>query len=164
MLEGEQLAGYSTSAQTCTGMIAEVASYLSKRMAPADVTPQQIRDRSWGSGPEIYIVIDDYDMVVGGGGLQNPLAPIVEYLPHARDIGLHVIVTRRMGGVSRALFDGVLAAMKNLSVDVLMMSGPRDEGKLFADERPQKLPPGRGMLISRNRGKEMVQIANARGI
>ncbi|WP_067543842.1 hypothetical protein [Nocardia crassostreae] len=69
-----------------------------------------------------------------------------------------------MGGVSRALYDGVLGAMKNLSVDTLMMSGPKDEGKLIADERPQKLPPGRGMLISRNIGKEMIQIADLPGL
>ncbi|MFC9993688.1 type VII secretion protein EccCa [Nocardia sp. NPDC127526] len=163
VLEGDQLAGYSTSSQTCGGMIMEVVNYLSKRIPGSDITPQQLRDRSWWSGPEIYVVIDDYDMVATGG-LQNPLAPLVEYLPQARDIGLHVIVTRRMGGVSRALYDGVLGAMKNLSVDTLMMSGPKDEGKLIGDERPQKLPPGRGMLISRNHGKEMIQIADLPGL
>ena len=30
---------------------------------------QQLRDRSWWSGPEIYVVVDDYDMVAAN----NPL-------------------------------------------------------------------------------------------
>ncbi|MGV9674793.1 type VII secretion protein EccCa [Nocardia sp. NPDC003482] len=157
VVEGDQLAGYSTSSQTCGPMIAEVAAYLSKRIPDANITPQQLRERSWWSGPEIYILVDDYDMVVAASN--NPFAPLLEYLPQARDIGLHMIVTRRIGGVSRALYDPILGGMKNMSVDTLIMSGPRDEGKLIGDVRPTKLPPGRGILVSRSRGQEMVQIA-----
>ncbi|GGN85989.1 type VII secretion protein EccCa [Nocardia rhizosphaerihabitans] len=157
VLEGDQLAGYSTSSQTCGGMISEVATYLSKRIPGSDITQQQLRDRSWWSGPEIYVVVDDYDMVATGS--INPFAPLLEYLPQARDIGLHLVVTRRMGGVSRALYDPILGAMKNLSVQALIMSGSRDEGKLIGEVRPSKMPPGRGTLVSRQ-GIEMVQIAD----
>ncbi|MEV0252240.1 type VII secretion protein EccCa [Nocardia sp. NPDC050712] len=156
VIEGDQLAGYSTSSQTCGGMISEIGRYLSKRVPGSDITPQQLRERSWWSGPEIYVIVDDYDMVAAGS---NPLLPLIEYLPQARDLGFHLIVTRRTGGASRALFDHVVGGMKNMSVDALLMSGPRDEGKLFGDLRPQKLPPGRGTLISRSKGLEMVQIA-----
>ncbi|WP_067711866.1 type VII secretion protein EccCa [Nocardia yamanashiensis] len=155
-LEGEQLAGYSTSSQTCGPMIKEVAGYLANRIPGADITPQQLRERNWWTGPEIYVVVDDYDMVTTGG---NPFGPLVELLPQARDIGLHLVVTRMMGGVSRALYDNVLGTMKNLSVSTLLMSGPRDEGKLIGDLRPMKLPPGRGILWSRS-GDQMIQIAD----
>ncbi|MFC8046823.1 type VII secretion protein EccCa [Nocardia sp. NPDC057353] len=157
VVEGKHLAGYSTSSQTCAPMIKEVAGYLATRLPGSDITPQQLRERSWWTGPEIYIVVDDYDMVATGTG--NPFAPLLEYLPQARDIGMHFVVTRRMGGVSRALFDPVLGGLKNLSVDALIMSGPREEGKVIGDVRPSKLPPGRGTLVSRSRGQEMVQIA-----
>ncbi|MGF6887272.1 S-DNA-T family DNA segregation ATPase FtsK/SpoIIIE [Nocardia sp. GAS34] len=157
VVEGEQLAGYSTSSQTCGAMIKDVVGFLAERIPGADITPQQLRERSWWSGPEIYILVDDYDMVVQGSN--NPLLPLNEYLPQARDIGVHLIVTRRTGGVSRALFDPVLGGMKNMSVAALIMSGPRDEGKIIGDVRPTKLPPGRGVLVSRTAGQEMVQIA-----
>ncbi|MFE5478993.1 MULTISPECIES: type VII secretion protein EccCa [unclassified Nocardia] len=158
VLEGDQLAGYSTSSQTCGPMIAEVAGYLAKRIPGSDITQQQLRERSWWSGPEIYVVVDDYDMVVTGS--VNPFAPLLEYLPQARDIGLHLVVTRRIGGASRALYDPVLGAMKNLSVQTLIMSGSRDEGKLIGDVRPSKMPPGRGTLVSRSQGIELVHIAD----
>ncbi len=158
VVEGEQLAGYSTSSQTCSSMIKDVVGFLTERIPGADITPQQLRERSWWTGPEIYLLVDDYDMVVQGSN--NPLMPLLEYLPQARDIGLHLVVTRRTGGVSRALFDPVLGGMKNMSVDALIMSGPRDEGKIIGDVRPSKLPPGRGVLVSRTRGTEMVQIAH----
>ncbi|MGM7644094.1 hypothetical protein ACSVDM_04270 [Nocardia sp. JW2] len=61
--------------------------------------------------------------------------------------------------MSRALYDPVLGAMKNLSVQTLIMSGSRDEGKLIGDVRPSKMPPGRGTLVSRRQGVELVHIA-----
>ncbi|WP_067646736.1 type VII secretion protein EccCa [Nocardia harenae] len=157
VVEGEHLAGYSTSSQTCAPMIAEVAGYLGKRIPDSDITPQQLRERSWWSGPEIYVMVDDYDMVVTGG--INPFSALMEYFPQARDIGLHFVVTRRMGGVSRALFDPIIGGLKNLSVETLIMSGSRDEGKLIGDVRPMRLPAGRGVLVSRSREQEMVQVA-----
>ncbi|QLY31871.1 type VII secretion protein EccCa [Nocardia huaxiensis] len=157
VVDDERLGGYSTSSQTSGGMIGELAKYMSRRIPPSDITPQQLRERSWWTGPEIYVVVDDYDMVAT---TSNPLLPLIEYLPQARDIGLHVIITRRTGGASRALFDHVVGGMKNLSVDTLIMSGPRDEGKLIGDVRPMKLPPGRGILVSRTRGQEMMHIAH----
>lgn len=157
VLEGDQLAGYSTSSQTSVGMIKEVAAYLTRRIPGSDITPKQLRERSWWSGPEIYIVVDDYDMVVAG---QNPLEPLLEFLPQARDIGMHLIIARRSGGAARALYDKVLGRMKDLSVDALLMSAPKDEGKFLGDVRATKLPPGRGTLISRSRSEpEMIQVA-----
>ncbi|MCC3315845.1 type VII secretion protein EccCa [Nocardia africana] len=157
VLEGQQLAGYSTSGQTSFDMIKEVAAYLRQRIPGSDITPQQLRDRSWWTGPEIYIVVDDYDMVATGAG--NPLEPLLEFIPQARDIGMHLIVARRSGGASRALYDKVLGMMKDLSVDALLMSAPKDEGKLLGDVRSAKLAPGRGTLVSRARENEMVQVS-----
>ena len=156
VVEGDQLAGYSTSSQTSGGMIQEVARYLAKRIPGSDITPRQLRERSWWSGPEIYIVVDDYDMVVTG---DNPLMPLLEFLPQARDVGMHLIVARRSGGASRALYDKVLGGMKDLSVDALLMSAPKDEGKFLGDIRSSKLPPGRGHLVTRG-GTEMIQVSH----
>lgn len=38
------------------------------------------------------------------------------------------------------------------------MSGSRDEGKVVGDVRPTKLPPGRGILVTRG-GTELIQVA-----
>ncbi|MBF6351419.1 type VII secretion protein EccCa [Nocardia flavorosea] len=155
VVEGRHLAGYSTSSQTSIGMLAEVAGYLSDRLPGADITPQQLRDRSWWTGPEIYVIVDDYDMVSSN----NPLVALLEYLPQARDIGLHVIVARRAGGAARALYDPVLGVLKDLSVDALLMSAPKDEGILLGDFRSTRLPQGRAAFVSRSRETEMVQLS-----
>ena len=43
-------------------------SLLSARLPGEGVTQQQLRDRSWWSGPEVYVVVDDYDLVAGRVG------------------------------------------------------------------------------------------------
>jgi S-DNA-T family DNA segregation ATPase FtsK/SpoIIIE len=112
----------------------------------------------WWSGPEIYVVVDDYDLVAGTTG-NNPLAPLVDFLPHAKDLGSHVIVARRSGGAARAMFDPVLARLRDLDCMGLMMSASPEEGVLLGSARPTKLPPGRGTLVTRSQPEQLVQVA-----
>src|SRR4030095_930763 len=93
------LIGYGTTADDTGQLIASVADYMRARRPGPDVTPEQLRTRSWWEGPECFVLVDDYDLVATG--MNNPLVPLVEHLAHARDVGLHLIVTRRAGGPGR---------------------------------------------------------------
>ena len=53
---------------------------------------------SWWSGPDIYLPVDDCDLVAGSGN--NPLSNIVDPLPQPRDIGQHLTLIRRARGAS----------------------------------------------------------------
>jgi S-DNA-T family DNA segregation ATPase FtsK/SpoIIIE len=128
-----------------------------ERLPGPDVTPEMLRDRSWWKGPELYVLVDDYDLVAGAA--VNPLLPLLEFLPQARDIGLHLVVTRRIGGASRAMFDPVIGRIRELASPGIMMSGPRDEGPLFGTMKPQALPPGRAWMFTRRHGARLVQLA-----
>ena len=55
-------------------------------------------------------------------------------LAQARDIGLHVVVARRSGGASRALYEPVIQSMRDLAMPGLLLSGSPDEGA--ADRQP----------------------------
>ncbi|WP_045824300.1 type VII secretion protein EccC [Williamsia herbipolensis] len=155
-VEGNHLAAYATSAQALGSLVAEIATLMESRAPGPDVTPAQLRDRSWWQGPDFYIVVDDYDMVAVATG--NPLLPLLDLLSQARDIGLHLIVARRSGGASRAMFDPILARLRDLSADGLVMSASKDEGVLLGITKCAPRPPGRGMLVSR-RGEGLVQVA-----
>lgn len=122
------------------------------------MTQQQLRERSWWNGPEVFVVVDDYDLVATSSG--NPLVPLVEHLPHARDIGLHVVVARRSGGAGRALFDPVIGRLRDLVTPGLVMSGSRDEGNLLGTVRPSAMPPGRGVFVDRS-GQSLVQLGHS---
>jgi DNA segregation ATPase FtsK/SpoIIIE, S-DNA-T family len=149
-------AAYATSSSSLTTVIAELVAFLEKRAPPPDVTPQQLHERSWWSGPELYVLVDDYELLVSGGG--SPLSRLLEHLPHARDLGFHLILARRASGAARALYDPVIARMKDLGSAGLVMSGNRAEGVLLGTTKPTPLPPGRGVLVTRA-GEEMIQTA-----
>lgn len=101
--------------------------------------------------------MDDYDLVASGG--TNPLSVLHELLPHARDIGLHLIVARRVGGAARALYEPLLQRLRELDSPGLLMSGSREEGPLLGGLRPQSMPAGRGTLVRRRDGNRVVQTA-----
>ena len=157
VVESAHLGGYSMSATTLTTRVSHLSERLEARMPGETVTQQQLRDRSWWSGPEIYLFVDDYDLVAGATG--NPLTPIADYLPHAKDLGLHVIVARRSGGAARAMFDPVLARLRDMGCMGLMMSASADDGVLLGSVRPSTQPPGRGTLITRGQPDQLIQVA-----
>jgi S-DNA-T family DNA segregation ATPase FtsK/SpoIIIE len=157
-VESEHLIGYGMSADVLTPMITDVHNSMRKRLPGGGVTQQQLRDRSWWSGPELYVLVDDYDLVATQGGM-NPLAPLLEFLPQAKDVGLHLVIARRCGGASRALFEPVIARLRELSTPGIVMSGSPDEGPLLGTVKPSPMPPGRGTLISRRSGQQLIQLA-----
>ncbi|MEV6523322.1 type VII secretion protein EccCa [Longispora sp. NPDC051575] len=150
----DHLIGYGTNTTTTMEFTQSVAGYMSKRLPGSDVTAAQLRDRSWWTGPECFVLVDDYDLVGSGA-----LAPLLDYLPQARDVGLHLILTRQIGGASRALYDPVIQRLRELASPGIVMSGNRDEGVLLGNVRPGPLPPGRGWLVTRRGGTQLVQLS-----
>jgi DNA segregation ATPase FtsK/SpoIIIE, S-DNA-T family len=156
-VESEHLIGYGTVAAGTAELIESAAGYMHRRLPGSDVTPQQLRDRSWWTGPELFVLVDDYDLVATGPA--NPLRALEEYLPQARDIGLHLVLTRRSGGASRSLYEPIVQRMRELSSPGIVMSGDKDEGPLVGNVRPAVMPPGRGRLVTRKAGVRLVQLA-----
>jgi DNA segregation ATPase FtsK/SpoIIIE, S-DNA-T family len=157
VVESEHLVGYAMSPAALDALLPGVLDQLRQRMPPPQLSQAQLRARSWWSGPDIYVVADDYDLLATPAG--NPLAAMLEYLPHARDLGLHLLVARRSGGAARALFEPLLAGLRDLGCTGLMMSGRADEGALLGSARPAPLPPGRGILVTRSGDEQLIQVA-----
>ncbi len=157
VVESDHLGGYAMSAAVLGPLLPALVELLHGRMPPPDVSQAQLRARSWWSGPDVYVVVDDYDLVATSAG--NPLLALLGYLPYALDLGLHLIVARRSAGAARALFEPLLAGLRDLGCMGLMMSGRPDEGALLGSGRPAPLPPGRGILVTRTGDEQLVQVA-----
>jgi S-DNA-T family DNA segregation ATPase FtsK/SpoIIIE len=153
----DYLLNYVTSASQAVPALREVATYLEGRIPGPDITPEQLRARSWWSGAELFVLVDDYDLVATQQS--SPVAALQPLLAQARDVGLHVVVARRSGGASRALYEPVIQSLRDLAMPGLILSGSPDEGPLLGNQRPSLAPPGRGRLVTRDRGVEVVQIA-----
>ncbi|WP_232221805.1 type VII secretion protein EccCa [Nocardioides sp. J54] len=153
----EYLLNYLTSSTQAQPALNDLATYLHNRLPGPDVTPDQLRNRSWWSGAEVFVVVDDYDLVATQQS--SPVALLQPLLAQARDVGLHLVVARRSGGASRALYEPVVQTLRDLAMPGLVLSGSRDEGVLLGTVRPEPAPPGRGRLVTRDQGTEVVQLA-----
>jgi S-DNA-T family DNA segregation ATPase FtsK/SpoIIIE len=153
----EHLIGYGTTGDQTQELIESVADHMRRRLPGPDVTAEQLRSRSWWTGPECFVLVDDYDLVATGPS--NPVLPLLDHLAQARDIGLHLVLARRCGGAGRALYEPVIQRLRELSTPGLVMSGDREEGPLLGTVRPGPMPPGRGWLVTRREGARLVQLA-----
>ncbi|WP_346537798.1 type VII secretion protein EccCa [Micromonospora sp. DPT] len=158
LIDDPHVIGYGSAAAHTAELVESVAGYMQARLPGPAVTPAQLRERSWWSGPELFVLVDDYDLVSSGPA--NPLRGLEEHLPQARDIGLHLVLVRRSGGAARAQYEPIVQRLRELSTAGLVMSGSPDEGPLVGQVRPGPLPPGRGRLVTRREGVRLVQLAH----
>jgi len=106
-----------------------------------------LRRRDWWTGPELFLLIDDYDLVASSAN--SPFQPLVEFLPQAGDLGLHVVLARGAAGSMRTSMDPVLRRLQESNTPDLALSCPPAEGPLLGNVRPRQFPPGRAMLLTR---------------
>ncbi|MET9437995.1 type VII secretion protein EccCa [Streptomyces sp. NPDC006551] len=133
-----------------------INTVMTKRAPKPDITPQQLRDRSWWTGPQLYVLIDDFELVATNSG--NPLQVLVENLPFARDVGIRFIVARSAAGASRAMYEPFMQRAKELGAQGVILSGDPGEGDILGSVRARPMPPGRGTFVSRKRGNPLVQL------
>jgi S-DNA-T family DNA segregation ATPase FtsK/SpoIIIE len=153
----EHLIGYGTSTEVTRGIVDQVVTVMKERLPGPDVTPEQLRSRSWWRGPQLYVLVDDYDLVATGP--TNPLLPLLDFLAQGGDIGLHLVIARRVGGAARALFDPLIGRVRELASPGLLLSGPKEEGAIFGPVKARPLPPGRAQLVTRREGTRLIQLA-----
>ncbi|WP_213453663.1 type VII secretion protein EccCa [Rhizomonospora bruguierae] len=155
----EHLAAYAPDAAAASTYVNQLVERLKERMPPPDVTPEQLASRGWWDGPDIYLVVDDYDLVLGAA---NPLGPLVGFIPHAREVGLHIVLARRVAGASRTSHSDLLTVrLRELGTNGLILSGDPREGALVGEERAARRPPGRAVLVRRGQPPLLTQIAIA---
>ncbi|MFF5073470.1 type VII secretion protein EccCa [Micromonospora olivasterospora] len=149
--------GYSVSPDSTRDTVAEAVAGVKPRVPGPDITPEQLRARDWWSGPELYVLVDDYELLAGP---DNPLAGLTPLLPQGGDIGLHVVVARTAAGAMRLSMDPLLRRIQELNTPDVALSCPPTEGPLLGNTRPRTLPPGRALLCTR-RGSRLIQTALA---
>ncbi|WP_029110522.1 type VII secretion protein EccCb [Mycobacterium sp. URHD0025] len=137
--------------------IKALAFNLQKRLPPPDLTTAQLRARSWWTGPDIVLLVDDWHMIVAASGMMSPMAPLGPLLPAAADIGLHIIVTCQMSQAHRATMDKFVGSAYGAGSPTLFLSGEKND---FPSREiiVKKRPPGQAFMVSPD-GKEVIQAA-----
>jgi S-DNA-T family DNA segregation ATPase FtsK/SpoIIIE len=133
----------------------DLAEVLRGRLPGPAVSRAELRARSWWSGPEVWLLVDDHDLLARPG---SPLTPLQDLLPHACEIGLHLLLARRAQGAARAQGDPTIQILRDGGAPVCLLDGPPDEGPLAGPHRATRQPPGRGLLVTR-RSATLAQLA-----
>ncbi|HVH63438.1 MAG TPA: type VII secretion protein EccCb, partial [Candidatus Dormibacteraeota bacterium] len=157
VVPADYLLGYGGAEPAASAQIAETAGELTRRLPPPELSIDQLRTRSWWKGPDVYVVVDDYDLVVMPSA--NPLGPLLPLLAQAKDVGLHVLLARRTGGAGRGVLEPVLMRLRELGSSGLLLSGDPQEGPLVGSVRAGPQPAGRGLLVRRREKPALVQVA-----
>ncbi|MEU4200775.1 type VII secretion protein EccCa [Streptomyces sp. NPDC026294] len=147
--------GYAYNPKLCAGLATGISTVLEQRLPDDSARLEDLEPGSWGGGPRIVVLVDDYDVLTTAG--QDPLAPFLPYIPSAVDIGLHFVLTRRVAGASRGIYEPLVQGLRESGSSALVMAGDRGEGQLFPGVYASWQPPGRGVLIRRGRPNRLIQ-------
>ncbi|MCH9709594.1 MAG: type VII secretion protein EccCb [Actinomycetia bacterium] len=142
---------------TLEAAVKALALNLTKRLPSAELTPAQLRARSWWTGPDIVLLVDDWHMIVAAGGMVSPMAPLAPLIPASADIGLHLIVTCQMSQAHRATMDKFVGAAYGAGTPTMFLSGEKQDfpsREILVRNRP----PGQAFFLTPD-GKEVIQAA-----
>ena len=151
----EYRVGYAVERDALSQLAANAAVSMGKRVPGADISPEQLAERDWWTGPLLFIVVDDYDLFAGSG-TASPMTPLIPLLAQGHQIGMHLIVARSTSGAMRAMMDPLLRRLWELGNPALLFSYPKEEGKFLGEAKPRTLPAGRAQLVTR-RSVRLVQ-------
>jgi S-DNA-T family DNA segregation ATPase FtsK/SpoIIIE len=153
------LLDHVASPEAIATAMADLSEALRARLPGPDVTRAQLQSRAWWSGPEIWLLADDHDLIATPAATaDSPLRPLNDLLPHAQEIGLHLVLTRRAQGASRVQHERTIQSLRDNQATVLLLDGSSDEGPLAGPHRARPQPPGRGLLVARNAARS-IQLA-----
>jgi hypothetical protein len=100
--------------------------------------------------PRVYLLFDDYDLATGP--MNTPLTPLLDLLPLGREIGLHVVLARRVAGSARGAYEPGFQRVRELGSPGLIMSGDPRRDRWSAARRPTACrPAGRCSLAAADR-------------
>lgn len=164
------LAAYAGDKASTAAAVAKVVDMIAGR-APTmehNLTPQVIRERSWWSGPEVFVIVDDINAhFTSGFAMQAaPLDPLYELLEGRPDLGFHLYAaSAAQGFASLRMTMRPYKALEAQSAPVLLLSGPVSEGSLWTGGTGIKFTsrrPGQGMLVETSTmSTEVIQTALA---
>jgi DNA segregation ATPase FtsK/SpoIIIE, S-DNA-T family len=155
--EGEHVFAYAFTPPLVKEMLDKLKKELDSRMlSGTNITIESLRNPRQWDGPHHFLFIDDYDVLVSP--TNNPFLQFGDLLSQARDIGLHVILARRVAGAARA-FDQFLQRIKDAGTPGLLMSGEPQEGVILGAQKANILPPGRGYLVRPKQRTILIQSA-----
>ncbi|MER5780020.1 type VII secretion protein EccCa [Streptomyces sp. NPDC002039] len=142
--------GHAVSIDALKDLVDGAARAVRTRVPGPDIAPARMRLADWWTGPRLFILVDDYDMV-GSNPAHPPFEPLLPHLSLGWEVGLHLIVARSASGAGRGMGDALMRRLQEVNTPSLLFSCPPSEGYVLGNTKGRLLPPGRATRIARRR-------------
>jgi S-DNA-T family DNA segregation ATPase FtsK/SpoIIIE len=159
VVEGDHLGEYVFHEERMRELADRLAAELESRKPSHDQTQAELAAelgggrRRW-SGPEYFVFVDREEEVQrfdrGGfaAGSGYPLAPLVPFVTRGKEVGLHLIVARRITQWQRAVNSPLVGQMWRGGTAGVVMDGDRHEGEILGTTKADSFDPGRGIYVT----------------
>lgn len=155
LADGPGVAGYAATITGAENLAGQLADELRPRIAPEGAAVSELRGRSWWTGPRYALLVDDYDLLLSGAG--GPFGGLTDLLAQGADIGLTVVLTRRVAGSQRTSYEPFGQRLREVVAAALILSGQPEEGPLAGGVSARAWPPGRGVLVHGRTRPQLIQ-------
>ena len=160
---------YIMSKEKMDAMVEILTKLAAKRAPDQDKlmeNPEMIQDRSYFTGPEIYVFVDNAESFLTNGYAKGPLEKALEVLPNY-DVGIHFIMVTQASNLPTTMSSnkGMLSLADNHNPLFLLHSGPASAGAIIMSTKTRfmDMPKGRVQMFNRQEfsGRDVphVQIA-----
>ncbi|OON81109.1 type VII secretion protein EccCa [Streptomyces tsukubensis] len=146
--------GHAVSIDALKDLVDGAARAVRTRLPGEEITPARMRLCDWWTGPRLFILVDDYDML--GTGIGNaPFDPLLPHLALGYEVGLHLVVTRSATGASRGLSEHLMRRLQEVNTPSLLLSCPPTEGYLIGNIKGRTMAPGRATHVVRRKATQV---------
>ncbi|MGW0780015.1 type VII secretion protein EccCa [Streptomyces sp. NPDC002913] len=146
--------GHAVSIDALKDLVDGAARAVRTRVPGPEIAPARMRLCDWWTGPRLFVLVDDYDML-GTGPMNAPFDPLLDQLALGWEVGLHLVVARSAAGAGRGLSDHLMRRLQEVNTPGLLLSCPPSEGYVFGNVKGRNLPPGRATRIARRKTVQM---------
>lgn len=131
------------------------------RRVPDGTDSAALARRDWWSGPEVFLIVDDYDTVVARGDRTNPLTQTVKLMNDGVVRGFHVIVILNDAEyLYKSTSDPLIQYLDTNGAMALALSADKFNLNIGGERGQRWGIPGRGRFhLGRGAGSDIVQVA-----
>ncbi len=162
--------GYVTSAEDLRDTAKYLLKLMGQRRPSDDASIEQLRNRTYFTGPEVYVFIDGFASLADGfmarsvfDELEVGRMTIAKLLATGIDLGVHFIISDNGGFAERVKSSAFLQALRdNMMTPILQLAGPPSSGDPIGQAfhlKPSRWRTGQGRIIVDAEDYTMVQTA-----
>jgi S-DNA-T family DNA segregation ATPase FtsK/SpoIIIE len=150
---GKPHPGYVHREDQIRSLGAYLGSVLAQRLPEGDLTQAQIAAGLRWPGRQIFVIVDREETLqewASGNFMAGayPLEPVMQYVSRGLEVGLHLVVGRRIGTWARAAGSPLVDRLLRMKSPGVVMSGDKSEGAIIGSQKATKMPPGRGVYVT----------------